>query len=270
MTTAVTRVVLTGISGRMGSVLARMVRQAPDLELTGATARAGSAAIGLDVGLAAHLGPFELTTRASLTEVLGKADVVIDFTNPESSIEHAQACAAAKVPLVVGTTGFSADQKRELAQIARTIGIVASPNMSIGVNLVIDIAAQLARRLGEEFDVEICETHHRNKKDAPSGTAVRMADELVKALGRSPDDVRYTRDGQIGVRPRKEIGVQSLRGGDVVGEHTIFFFGEGERVELTHRASSRDQFARGALRAARWVCAQPPGLYDMSHVLKVH
>ncbi len=268
MTTAVTRVVVTGISGRMGSVLARMVRQAPDLELSGATDKPGSATIGLDIGLAAHLGPFELTTRGALSEVLGQADVVIDFTSPEASIEHALACASAKVPLVVGTTGFSADQKRALAQAAQHVAIVASPNMSIGVNLVIEIAAQLARRLGDEFDIEISETHHRNKKDAPSGTAVRLADELVKALGRSPDDVRYTRDGDIGTRPRKEIGVQALRGGDVVGEHTVFFFGEGERVELTHRASSRDQFARGALRAARWVRQQPPGLYDMSHVLK--
>jgi 4-hydroxy-tetrahydrodipicolinate reductase len=139
--------------------------------------------------------------------------------------------------------------------------------MSVGVNLVIKVAAQLAQVLGDSFDVEILETHHRMKKDAPSGTALRIAEEVAAALGRKASDLRLSREGQIGERPRPEIGVQTLRGGDVVGEHTIFFFGEGERVELTHRATSREQFARGALRAARWVIARSPGLYDMQDVL---
>jgi 4-hydroxy-tetrahydrodipicolinate reductase len=268
MTAQVTRVVVTGISGRMGSVIARMVRHAKDLELTGATDKPGSPSIGLDVGLAAHLGAIELQTSDALSRVLTDADVVIDFTTPESSLEHAKACAAARVPLVIGTTGFSADQKAELKRAAQAVAIVSAPNMSIGVNLVIEMAGQLARRLGEDFDVEISETHHKLKKDAPSGTALRLADEVVKALGRSSADVRHTRDGLIGERPHREIGVQSLRGGDVVGEHTVFFFGEGERVELTHRASSRDQFAKGALRAARWIRGRGPGLYDMADVLK--
>jgi 4-hydroxy-tetrahydrodipicolinate reductase len=145
--------------------------------------------------------------------------------------------------------------------------VVSSPNMSVGVNLVIEVAALLAQRLGEEFDVEVLETHHRHKKDAPSGTAMRLAEELACALGRGPDDIRAARVGQVGERPRREIGVQSLRGGDVVGEHTVFFLGDGERVELTHRASSRQHFARGALRAARWVLGRPAGLYGMGDVL---
>lgn len=267
MNAKASRVVVTGITGRMGSLIARLVRDAPDLVLVGGTDKPGSAAIGLDAGLAAHLGTLEVPTRAGLEKFTAQADVVIDFTTPEASVVHAQVCAQAKLPIVIGTTGFTDEQKEALALAGQRTAIVAAPNMSVGVNLVIELAAQLARRLGADFDVEIVETHHRLKKDAPSGTAMRLAEEVARTLGRGPSDVRTSRVGQVGERPRTEIGVQSLRGGDVVGEHTVYFFGEGERVELTHRASSRDQFARGALRAARWVLARPPGLYDMSHVL---
>ncbi|MEW5742442.1 MAG: 4-hydroxy-tetrahydrodipicolinate reductase [Myxococcota bacterium] len=268
MTKKPTRVVVTGVSGRMGSLLVRLVRDADDLTLTGGTDKPGSAAIGLDVGLAAHLGALEVETVDSLDKALASADVVIDFTTPEASVAHARACAAAKVPLVVGSTGFSADAKAEMAAAARQVPVVMSPNMSVGVNLVIETARELARRLGDDFDIEVVETHHRMKKDAPSGTALRLAEELAAGVGRSTDVIRTSRVGQVGERPRREIGVQALRGGDVVGEHTVFFFGDGERVELTHRATSREQFGRGALRAARWVVGQPPGLYDMTHVLK--
>jgi len=245
-----------------------MVRDAPGFRVTGGTDKPGSPVLGRDVGVVAHLDPLQLMTVASLAEVLPGCDVVIDFTSPEASLEHARLCARAKKALVIGTTGFSAEAKAELLELARQVPIVASPNMSIGVNLVVEMAAQLAARLGEDFDVEVLEAHHRMKKDAPSGTAVWLADQLVKALGRSPDDVRTSRVGMVGARPHEEIGVQALRGGDVVGEHTVFFFGDGERVELTHRATSRDQFGRGAVRAARWAVSQPPGLYDMSHVLR--
>lgn len=262
-----TRTVITGVSGRMGSLLVRLVRDTPDFVLHGGTDKPGSASIGLDVGFAAHLGALEVPTVDSLGAALERAHVVIDFTTPEASVGHAKACADAGVPLVVGSTGFSPEAKAHMAEAAKRIPIVMSPNMSVGVNLVIEVAAALARRLGEDFDVEVLETHHRLKKDAPSGTAVRMADELAKALGRDASDIRMSRVGQVGERPRKEIGVQTLRGGDVVGEHTVFFFGDGERVELSHRATSREQFGRGALRAARWVTAQKPGLYDMTHVL---
>lgn len=251
----------------MGSLLVRLVRDNPEFVLHGGTDKPGSAAISLDVGLAAKLAPLEVSTMDSLEPTLSRANVVIDFTTPEASVAHARACAEAGVALVVGSTGFSAEAKQQMAEAAKKIPLVMAPNMSVGVNLVIEVAAQLARRLGEDFDVEVMETHHRMKKDAPSGTAMRLAEELARSLGRDSDDICTSRVGNIGARPRKEIGVQTLRGGDVVGEHTVFFFGDGERVELTHRATSREQFGRGALRAAKWAVAQKPGLYDMTHVL---
>lgn len=251
----------------MGSLLVRLVRDNPEFVLHGGTDKPGSAAISLDVGLAAKLAPLEVSTMDSLEPTLSRAKVVIDFTTPEASVAHARACAEAGVALVVGSTGFSPEAKAEMAEAAKKIPLVMAPNMSVGVNLVIEVAAQLARRLGEDFDVEVMETHHRMKKDAPSGTAMRLAEELARSLGRDSDDICTSRVGNIGARPRKEIGVQTLRGGDVVGEHTVFFFGDGERVELTHRATSREQFGRGALRAAKWAVAQKPGLYDMTHVL---
>ncbi|MFT3710430.1 MAG: 4-hydroxy-tetrahydrodipicolinate reductase [Archangium sp.] len=269
MSSAAVKVIVTGVSGRMGSLITRLVRDNADFALHGATDKPGSASIGLDAGLAAHLAPMEVSTVDSLDQALKGAHVVIDFTTPEVSVVHAKLCADAGVALVVGSTGFSADAKAHMAEAAKKIPLVMSPNMSVGVNLVIELAAEMAKRLGEGFDVEIVETHHRMKKDAPSGTAVRMADELAKALGRKQDDIRTSRVGQIGERKASEIGVQALRGGDVVGEHTVYFFGDGERVELTHRATSREQFGRGALRAAKWVVGKPAGLYDMTHVLGV-
>lgn len=261
------KAVVTGVSGRMGALLVRLVRDSSDFELVGGTDRPGTAAIGLDVGLAARLGPLEVVTVDALERALPGADVVIDFTTAEASLAHARACAAAKVPLVVGSTGFSPEAKVAMAEAARQTPVVMAPNMSVGVNLVIEVARELARRLGDDFDVEVLEAHHRMKKDAPSGTALRLAEQLALGLGRGPDVIRTERSGVIGERPAGEIGVQTLRGGDVVGEHTVFFFGDGERIELTHRASSREQFGRGALRAARWVVGRPPGLYDMTHVL---
>jgi 4-hydroxy-tetrahydrodipicolinate reductase len=266
--TTPTKVVVTGVTGRMGSLLVRLVRDSDGFTLVGGTDKPGSASIGLDVGLAAHLGALEVETAGALADVVTGADVVIDFTTPDASTLHAKVCAAAGVPLVVGSTGFSAEAKAVMAEAAKVVPVVMSPNMSVGVNLVIELACELARRLGDDFDVEVLEAHHRLKKDAPSGTALRLADELAAALGRTSDVVRTARSGSVGERPRAEVGVQSLRGGDVVGEHTVFFFGDGERVELTHRATSREQFGRGALRAAKWVVGRPAGLYDMSHVLK--
>lgn len=263
------KTVITGVSGRMGSLLTRLVRDTADFTLHGATDKPGSSTIGLDAGLAAHLAPLEVTTSDSLAQCIAGAQVVIDFTTPEASTAHAKICAEAGVPLVVGSTGFSAEAKAHMAEAAHEIPLVMAPNMSVGVNLVIELAAAMAKRLGEGFDVEIVETHHRMKKDAPSGTAMRLAEELAKALDRQHSDIRTSRVGQIGERPSKEIGVQTLRGGDVVGEHTVFFFGDGERVELTHRATSREQFGRGALRAAKWTLGKPAGLYDMTHVLGV-
>src|SRR5215218_5478482 len=243
------RTVITGVTGRMGSTLVRLVKESQGFELVGACDRKGAGLPLLDAGLAARLGPLAAPLSDDLGKVLegARPNVVIDFTSPEASVAHARACAAARVALVVGSTGFSASQRAELAQLARTIPMVVAPNMSVGV--------------------EVLEAHHRMKKDAPSGTALKLADALAKALEREPGDLRYERNGQIGARPAREIGVQTLRGGDVVGEHTVFFYGDGERVELTHRATSRDQFAKGALRAAGWVSGRAPGLYDMADVL---
>lgn len=264
------RVVVTGVSGRMGQALVRTVRDDELATLVGGTEKSGSPAIGLDVGLATNLGSLEAQVHGSLEAALTdrKVDVVIDFTAAEASVEHAKVCAKHKVALVVGSTGFSAEHKREIARAALEIPVVMSPNFSIGVNLMIEVAAQLAQRLGEAFEIDVLEAHHRMKKDAPSGTALRIAEEIARATGRDSKDFRTTRDGQIGERVRSEIGVQTLRGGDVVGEHTVYFFGDGERIELTHRASSRDQFAKGAVRAAKWAVGKAPALYGMTDVLK--
>lgn len=261
------KTVVTGVTGRMGQMLVKLVRDTDGYELAGGTAKPGSVAIGLDVGLACHLGMLEVPCVASLEEALTGGQVVIDFTTPEASVAHAKVCAAKKVPLVVGSTGFSAEAKAAVAECARDIPIVMSPNMSIGVNLMIEVAAQLAARLGKDFDIDVLEAHHRHKKDAPSGTALRLSEEIAKTLLRRPEEIRTSRVGAIGERRREEIGVQTLRGGDVVGEHTVYFFGDGERIELTHRATSREQFGRGALRAAKWIIGKKPGVYGMTDVL---
>jgi 4-hydroxy-tetrahydrodipicolinate reductase len=263
------RTVVTGVTGRMGGTLVRLVRDEPGMTLVGGTERPGLSTVGLDVGLAAHLGPLEIPVVDSLVAAIdaGKPDVVIDFTTAEASNEHARVCAERGVALVVGSTGFSPAARAEVTRAAARVPVVMSPNMSVGVNLVVKIAAELAKVLGDSYDVEILETHHRRKKDAPSGTALRLAEEIAHAMGRTPSDFLFARQGVVGERAEKQIGLQALRGGDVVGEHTVFFFGEGERVELTHRATSREQFGKGAVRAARWVVGRVPGLYDMQDVL---
>ena len=268
-TTPPIRIAITGVTGRMGSTLLRLARADEGMLVAGATERHGAACIGLDAGLAARLGALEVSVMDDLGKAVekGRVQVVIDFTGPRASIEHARICAERKVALVVGSTGFSSLEKEKLAEASQQIPLVAAPNMSVGVNLVIRMAGELAKVLGASFDVDILEAHHRLKKDAPSGTALRLAEEIAKATGRGASSFRFERHGQVGERPPNEIGLQTLRGGDVVGEHTVYFFGEGERVELTHRATSRDPFASGALRAARWVVTQPPGLYDMQNVL---
>lgn len=263
------RTVITGASGRMGSTLVRLVKASEALVLVGATERQGAASLGQDAGAAARVGQTGVLLRDDLEAVLGEtsAQAVIDFTSPEASLAHARICAARRVPLVVGSTGFSPEARAELTRLAAELPIVFAPNMSVGVNVMFKVARELARLLGPGFDPEIVEAHHRHKKDAPSGTALRLAEEVAQALGRGEADLTFARQGQVGARPPREIGVQTLRGGDVVGEHTVFFFGDGERLELTHRATSRDQFARGALRAAAWIVGRPPGLYDMQDVL---
>jgi 4-hydroxy-tetrahydrodipicolinate reductase len=265
----VLRVVVTGVAGRMGSALVRRVAAAEGMVVAGATERPGGSAIGMDVGVLSGAGPLKVAVGEDLARVVGEGagQVVIDFTSAEASLAHARICAQAKVPMVVGSTGFSVAAQAEMAQLAKQTAMVMAPNMSVGVNLVVQLAGQLAKALGEAYDVEITEIHHRMKKDAPSGTALRLGAEVAKALGRGPEALRTAREGQVGERAHAEIGIQAVRGGDVVGDHTVFFLGDGERVELTHRATSRETFAAGALRAARWVNHRPPGLYDMLDVL---
>lgn len=263
------KVVVTGVSGRMGSTLVRLIQADAGLSLVGATERPQSPAHGLDAGKVAQGEPCGILVSDAFLQVLTSTqpDVVIDFTSADASVAHAAHCADVGVPLVIGSTGLAGHHRDALAQSAKRAAILSAPNMSVGVNVLFEVAALLAKRLGEGFDVEVLESHHRLKKDAPSGTALKLADVLREALGRDESDVRTTRDGDIGPRPKSEIGVQTLRGGDVVGEHTVYFYGDGERIELTHRATNRDQFARGALRAAAWLSGKPHGLYDMAHVL---
>ena len=259
---------ITGAAGRMGAALVAAVRAADDLRLAAATERPDSAAVGQDAGLLAGAGPMGLAVSGDIGMVVGQIDVLIDFTSPDASLRHASLCAARGVALVVGTTGFSAEARGTMAEYARQVPIVLAPNMSVGVNVLFNLVAQAARVLGDDYDVEIVETHHRLKKDAPSGTALRLAEVAAEALGLDPQrDLVRTRDGQIGERPRRTIGVQTLRGGDVVGDHTVLFAGTGERVELTHKASSRATFALGALRAAKFLAGKQSGLFDMQDVL---
>ena len=262
-----TKVVITGAAGRMGTQLARLVRASEGMALHGAVERPGVAQ-GQDAGVLAGLGPIGVPVVDDLGKALPGADVVIDFTSHEASARHAEACAERGVALVVGSTGFTPEAKARVAAAARRIPIVLSPNMSVGVNVLFELVRQAAKVLGEAYDVEIVELHHKKKKDAPSGTAVRLGEVAAEALGRDPRDAfAFARHGLIGERPPWQIGLQTVRGGDVVGEHTVYFFGEGERVELTHRATSRDQFVRGAVRAAAWIVGKPAGLHDMAAVL---
>lgn len=263
------KAVVTGVSGRMGAALCRAVLSEGSFALAGGTVRPGSGREGQDVGALAGLSPLGIGAVADLGALLSSsgADVVLDFTSASASLRHAEACAAAKIPLVIGSTGFTEKEKAELKALASKVAMVVAPNTSVGVNVVLAMAGKLAKSLGEGFDVEISEIHHRMKKDAPSGTALRLAEEVARALGRSSDVVRCAREGQVGERPPKEIGVVAMRGGDVVGEHTVHFFGKGERIELTHKAENREQFALGAVRAARWLIGKGAGGYDMQDVL---
>ena len=264
-------VVVTGVSGRMGSRILAMVVDDPGTRLVGATEAPGNAKVGLDAGFAAGRGSLEVPIRDDLAEVLseGAAKVVIDFTSAQASANHARICAEHGVALVVGSTGFDDAAEEEVRRAAERVAIVKAPNMSVSVNLLFLLARRAAEILGDDYQVEITEVHHAMKKDSPSGTALRLGEMVAEGLGRDFRDVAvFGRHGNVGERPPREIGVHAIRGADVVGEHTVFFFGEGDRIELTHRATSRDTFARGAVRAAKWVAGRSPGLYGMADVLE--
>ena len=259
--------VVCGAMGRMGrAILAVLSTGSHGISLSGAVEAGGHPLLSRDAFEAAGVGKAGIPVTDDFAKAVAAADVAIDFTGADASAGNA--AAAAGKPIVIGSTGLSPAHMDRIRNAAATVAIVQSPNMSVGVNLMFRVASDVARVLGEEYDVEIVETHHRFKKDAPSGTAVRLADAVAAALGRSMEDAGvYGRRGMVGERTRKEIGVLAVRAGDVVGDHTLVFGGIGERFEITHRAHSRDTFARGAVRAAAWVLGKPPGLYDMADVL---
>jgi 4-hydroxy-tetrahydrodipicolinate reductase len=262
------RAIVSGAAGRMGGRIIHMIEAAEGITLAGALERPDHPAVGKEVGEVVGLPAKGLQVAGSLAQVLPKGDVIIEFTHPEPTLAHLKEAAAAGKAMVIGTTGLSPAQTAELKALASRVRLVFAPNMSVGVNLMFKVVENIARVLKDGYDVEIVEAHHRLKKDAPSGTALKLAQVMAQALGRDLDKVGvYERKGLIGERTKEEIGVQTVRAGDIVGEHTVIFGGIGERLEIIHRAHSRDNFARGAVRAALWVVNQPPGLYDMQDVL---
>lgn len=261
------KICMAGACGRMGRRILELAAAADDIEIGGAFDVPAFAGTELVVGSeAGH--PRMVVVSADPAAELSTSDCLIDFTGAEACIENVRAATEAGKPSVIGTTGLSDTQVATLQDCATRVPIVYAPNMSIGVNLLFKLTSEVASILGLDYNVEICETHHNQKKDSPSGTAVRLAERAAEALGLDlQKDVTHGREGIVGARPRNQIGMHALRGGDVVGEHTVSFIGQGERIELTHKAHNRDNFARGALIAARFVMECDPGLYDMQDVL---
>lgn len=265
------RIAVVGAAGRMGRSLIQAVSEAEGLSLGAATERAGNPVIGRDAGELAGFAPLGVTLASDLATVVDDFDVVIDFTAPAATLAHVEICRGAGKAMVIGTTGLSEADKGRLQAAAAEIPIVFAPNMSVGVNLCFKLLALAARVLGDEADVEIIEAHHRHKVDAPSGTALRMGEVIAETLGRDLQQCAvYGREGKTGPRERQTIGFETIRAGDVVGEHSVWFAMEGERVEIAHKASSRMNFARGAVRAASWIAGRGKGLYDMQDVLDLH
>ncbi len=267
--TAPLRIAIAGATGRMGQMLIEAVRADDTLRLSGALDRADSPAIGQDAAAFAgqHTG---VAITADLRQGLLGAQVLIDFTRPEGTLAHLAVCRELGVHAVIGTTGFSDSQKAEIAVIAQGIAIVMAPNMSVGVNVTLKLLEMAAKALSTGYDIEIIEAHHRHKVDAPSGTALKMGEVIAGALGRDLKDCAvYAREGVTGERDPSSIGFATIRGGDIVGDHTVLFAGTGERIEITHKSSSRATYAQGSLRAARFLAAQPRGLFDMFDVLNL-
>ena len=261
------RVAIAGASGRMGHMLIEAVGAADDMVLSGALDVAGSPALGQDA--AAFLGrPQGIAITADLDAGLQGADLLIDFTRPEGTLAHLAACRRHGVKAVIGTTGLTAAQKAEIAAHAEHLAIVLAPNMSVGVNVMLKLLDMAARSLNQGYDIEVIEAHHRHKVDAPSGTALQMGEVLANALGRSLEDCAvYAREGVTGERDPSSIGFATIRGGDIVGDHTVLFAGTGERIEITHKSASRVSYAQGSLRAARFLAGHDRGLFGMNDVL---
>jgi 4-hydroxy-tetrahydrodipicolinate reductase len=262
------RIALVGVSGRMGLSLIKAAAFADRAEFTVAVSRPGSLAVGKDAGELAGISAQGVTVTDDLAAKLDSFDVLIDFTRPDASLDYIEICRQAGKKVVIGTTGYTAAQKAQIAEAARDIAIVMAPNMSVGVNLSLKLLEMTAKVMGDYTDIEVIEAHHRHKVDAPSGTALRMGEVIAKTLGRDLKDCAiYGREGDTGARDRKTIGFSTIRAGDIVGEHTVMFADEGERVEITHKATSRMTFANGAVRAAHWLETKERGLFDMQDVL---
>ncbi len=263
-----TNVAIAGAAGRMGRTLIEACGQESNTTLTVALEHPESQVIGRDAGELAGLGSLDVSVMADLAAVIKHFDVLIDFTTPPATLSHLAACRAARKRMVIGTTGFSAEQRDTIAQAAQDIAIVFAPNMSVGVNLTFKLLEMAAKVLGENIDIEIIEAHHRHKADAPSGTALRMGEIIAQTLGRDLSACAvYGRQGKTGERDHQTIGFETIRAGDIVGEHTVMFADVGERVEITHKASSRMTFAKGAVRAALWLMQKEKGWFDMQDVL---
>ena len=263
------RIAITGASGRMGQMLIEAVLAAPDCSLAGALDIPGSPALGQDAGAFAghHTG---VLITSDLAAGLTTAQVLIDFTRPEGTLAHLALCAERGIKLVIGTTGFSPAQKAQIGSQAQRTAVLLAPNMSVGVNVMLKLLDQAARALNTGYDIEVIEAHHRHKVDAPSGTALQMGEVLAAALGRDLKDCAvYAREGVTGPRDPSSIGFATIRGGDIVGEHTVLFAGTGERIEISHKSSSRAGYAQGSLRAARFLAGHSTGLFDMTDVLGI-
>ncbi|MEW6609804.1 MAG: 4-hydroxy-tetrahydrodipicolinate reductase [bacterium] len=264
------KVIVSGVCGRMGSMIAKLVFEQKDMELIAGIEHLGHEAIGCDIG--ERIGDKRITVPIvdSLEKIIKSGDVLIEFTNPKTTIEHLEIAAANNLAMVIGTTGLDKAQTDCINDLSFSIPIVFAPNMSIGVNLLFKLVGEVAKVLGNDYEVEILEAHHHHKKDAPSGTAIMLGKIIADSLNRDFNQVAvYSRQGQVGERKPDEIGIFALRSGDIVGEHTVIFGSEGERLELIHRAHSRLTFAHGAIKAARFVAKKTPGLYDMQDVLNL-
>lgn len=252
----------------MGRALIAACDMNEQTRLSAAIERPGNTLVGSDAGDLAGLGPLNVKVTDNLESAAAAFDVLIDFTSPQSTLHNLETCIKHGKNIVIGTTGFDDAGKQKIREAAQSIGVVFAPNMSVGVNLCLKLLDTAARILGDDVDIEVIEAHHRHKVDAPSGTAIRMGEVVAEALGRNLADCAvYGREGITGARDRKTIGFETIRAGDIVGDHTVMFAAEGERVEITHKASSRMTFANGAVRAANWLQQQPAGLYDMQDVL---
>jgi 4-hydroxy-tetrahydrodipicolinate reductase len=263
-----TRIAIAGAAGRMGRNLVLACSETEDLELTQALEREQSPALGMDSGLLAGLPENGVSIMPELDA--GAFDILIDFTHPTATTHHVDFCARHEKKMVIGTTGCDRELEQKLSAAGEDIAILYAPNMSIGVNLCLKLLQTAAEVLGDSVDIEVIEAHHRNKVDAPSGTALKMGQVVAEALGRNLDDCAvYGREGQTGVRDRSTIGFETIRAGDIVGEHTVLFAADGERIEITHKASNRMTFAHGAIRACRWLEQQQTGMFSMQDVLGI-